>query len=425
MNRFVILGVVLLVFAISCQSPGNSSMIPSEGIAKKYEKPVLNLIDFFNKNAYDPDTGVYYSEICNSGERMSPKVYNVALSRLIYGLSFASRLDQSYIEKAETACKFQLSQLTSRDSIGDYFISYFDVKASEAGSSKNLDIWQQAYGLCGLVELYRNQPSDSLLSSIHQFHDSFLTRFYDSEYGGFYGEYDLKSGQVSGSKSLQSLIYPVTSYMANLWLADTINRPKYEPYLKENLEIACQNAWNENLGWVNMTFDNDWKPFAPDSEGEQRLTVTPGHNFQFASLFLRTGTWDFLSQNERQKYKDLGTKILDITLDKPIFQGKDLSQGFYSEVSVLNDDVTDYRKTWWQHCEALIALSLANGKYKNEISELEEFYFNHFQDQDNGGEFFYLDRENHPQKKELKGSIGKSIYHTIEAVRFLSERTTF
>ena len=98
-----------------------------------------------------------------------------------------------------------------------------------------------------------------------------------------------------------------------------------------------------------------------------------------------------------------------------------MSQGFYSEVNPVNNEVTDKRKTWWQHCEALVAFSLADNKFKIKAKNLENFYFNTFLDNENGGEFFFVNELNIPQTDELKGSIGKSAYHTIEMIKFLNK----
>ena len=114
-------------------------------------------------------------------------------------------------------------------------------------------------------------------------------------------------------------------------------------------------------------------------------------------------------------------EVLNTTLDKPIFPNKDLSQGFYSQVNPVTNEVEDRRKTWWQHCEALIALSLADDEFSVKSGNLEKFYFETFPDRKNGGEFFFVDESNVPQMDELKGSIGKSAYHTIEMIRFLTK----
>jgi len=417
-----ILYPIFMILLISCSDSIEVHHDQSTAIKAVHQNTINRLLDFFQDNAYDAELNAYFSDIDNTGQITSDRIYNVALSRLIYGLSFSSIIDKSYLEKAKGAANFQMNKLIGQDSIGNYFISYIDAPSYTIDSSLALDIWQQGYGLCGLSELYRNQPDAKLLSTIHSIHEDFVTRFHDDINGGFYGNYNPQNGAVSGSKSLQSLLYPITAYMENLWLADTPNREKYEPYLKENISIAYQNGWNRALGWVNIKFDDSWSPCEHRSAEEPCFNVAPGHNFQFASLLLRSKNWDFLTSEEKLKYQNLGLEIIDATLKKHIYPSDNLDQGFYSEVNPVNNEITDRRKTWWQHCEALIALSLAEDKYSAELKELETFYFDSFQDDVNRGEFFYLDENNKPLTNEWKGSIGKSTYHTIEMIRFLNAK---
>ncbi len=412
-----LIGVFLvLTLTISCQE-----IKRDKDINAKEEKALNDLIQFFNKYAYREDLGTYLSEINNEGHRVSDNVYNVALSRMIYGLSYASYIDDTYLEKAILASEFQIENLISSDSVGYFFLSFYNVNSGEKGSAKELDVWQQAYGLCGLTELYRQQPNENLLSKIHLYHDGFIKRFYDSSTGGFYGNCNLEKGVVKGSKSLQSLMYPITAYMENLWIADTANRYKYEPYIKEVLEIAYENVWDKELEWVNIKFDDEWQPCEHQSNDTPCASVTPGHNFQFSSLLLRTQNWSFLSDDLKSKYYEKGMDILGSTLRKSIFLDNNYSQGFYSQVNPRTNEIEDERKTWWQHSEALIAMSLSGDSYEKEMAELQWFYFQKFQDNKNGGEYFFLDKFNHPQKKENKGSIGKSIYHTTELIRYLKK----
>jgi len=415
MNKIPYYVLVVVSLFISCKESNKTfTKTPI------HEKKIDNLLNFFNENAYQETQGTYYSDVDNEGNVVSDKVFNVALSRLIYGLSYSKNIETSYLAKAEKAADFQMEKLIIKDSLNTYFASFFDMKTNMADSSKNLDIWQQAYGLCGLSELYRNSPSKDLLDKLHQCHDSFVKTFHDTIKGGFYGNY-ANNAQIEGSKTLQALIYPITAYMENLWSVDVENRSKYEPYLKENIQIAFDKGWNKELGWVNIKFDDNWIPCQHSSPDSICFTVTPGHNFQYASIFLRTKDWEFLTKKIKLKYQEFGIDVLNTTLEKPIFPKEDLSQGFYSEVNPVNNEVTDKRKTWWQHCEALVAFSLADNKFKIKAKNLENFYFNTFLDNENGGEFFFVNELNIPQTDELKGSIGKSAYHTIEMIKFLNK----
>ena len=422
MRYLFLIATTFLLTTFACKESAPSSKGNGVDLGGKYDDHLKTLISFFDQFAYSPESGVYLSEISNTGEVLSNKVFNVALSRLIYGLSYASAIQKDYLEKAEQSSQFQLKYLTGKDSIGSYFISFYDIEAKQADSSNTFDIWQQAYGLCGLTELYQNNKDATLLASIHEYHDGFINRFHDKEHGGFYGEFKRQEGQIAGSKSLQCLMYPITAYMENLWQVDVANRSKYESHLKENLEIISKNCWNKELGWVTIKLDDQWNPCQHESTEAPCFTVVPGHNFQLASLFLRTKDWPFLTEEEKAKYKSLGMEILSTTLKKPVIPNRKLSQGFFSEVNPTNDSILDNRKTWWQHCEALLSLSLAGETYNEEILQLEEFYFNHFTDTINGGEYFFLDSNNVPQTETPKGSIGKSIYHTTEMIKFLENK---
>lgn len=389
---------------------------------EQYTSAIENLIDFFDKNAYDSDLKTYYSEIDNTGKRVSEKIYTVALSRLIYALSYSSQIYPQNLQKAQNAANFQLSNMIGNDSVGKYFIS--NIEGAVKDSSEDLDIWQQAYGLCGLSELYRNTSDSALLKEIHELHDAFIIRFKDKKNGGFYGNYNMQTGQIPGSKSLQSLMYPITSYMANLWLADSANRDKYEPVILENLSIIDSVARNEESNWVNVKFDDQWKVCEHENPEKTCFTVTPGHNFQLASLYLRTKTWPFISQNKREEYAKKGRLIIANTLKNPVIS-ESINNGFCSEVNPVTNTIVNQQKDWWQHCEAILALSMLQPEYKQEMLALEEFFFANFTDTINGGEYFHINADNIPVTNAPKGSIGKSAYHTVEMIRFILENQNY
>ncbi|MDR6238813.1 AGE family epimerase/isomerase [Aureibacter tunicatorum] len=420
MKKIVFLTMAIL--AMSCQKAENSKEGANENKTMDiYLGSMENLIDFFDRNAYDSALHAYYSDLDNEGNLISKRIYNVALSRLIYGLAYSSKFFPKNLDKAKQAANFQMLNLVDSSDSSSFFYSF--VEKGEKEKPLQADIWQQAYGLCGLTELYRNAPDKRLLSRIHMYHHDFVEKFKDDKYGGFYSEYSFEGGQVSGSKTLQALMYPITAYMYNLWTVDTANREKYEPILKENLLLAKRHAWNAEIGWVNVKFDDQWRVCTTENDENPCFTVTPGHNFQLASAFLRAKDMDIFSPQERKEFEELGFEIIDSTLKKSyVFFAEDLSEGFVSEVNPLLDAVLNDRKTWWQHCEALIAMSLCGGKYEEQISQLKKFFFKNFPDFEHGGEYFFIDKNNQPIKDELKGSIGKSTYHTIEMIRYLKER---
>ncbi|NLR90922.1 AGE family epimerase/isomerase [Flammeovirga agarivorans] len=382
-----------------------------------HREKMETLINFFDRNAWDQQLSTYFSEVDNQGKIVSDKIFTVASSRLIYGLSYASQFSPEHLDRAKNVADFQIEKLIQKEN--EYYSHSYITNDSIESQSK-LDVWQQAYGLCGLSELYRQTKDPHLLHTLHKLHQGFITRFHDQKAGGLWGEYSFNTNGVSGSKSLQSLMYPLTAYMINLWMADQENKELYENHISENLGLIYQIGWNDSTNWVNVQFNDDWS-IKRKNDGFLNFTVTPGHNFQLAALLLRSKDFTFLPDTTKEKYKKLGKKIIDITLQKDIFHHNNIQYGFYSEVNPNTSLILDDRKTWWQHAEAIIALSLYEGKYEKEQQLLEEYFFNTFKDKKYGGEYFYVTKEDQPITSELKGSIGKSTYHTIELIRILNE----
>lgn len=379
----------------------------------RYKSSIKSSISFFDK-AFDAKSGVCFSELDFYGDTTSSKVHTVALSRLIYGLAYSSKYVPENLKRAEHLAMFQLTKMLGEDSVGFYFIP--EVEEGKISRPERLDIWQQAYGLCGLTELYRSNADEQLLTQIHHLSKAFTERFKDEENGGFYGEYKSNSGGISGTKTIQSLMYPITAYMANLCLADNENRSEYEEIIKEHLSIAYSKVWNDSLGWVNTKFDDRWNPII---ESQEKVLVSPGHNFQFATLLLRSAEWPFISNEKQEKYVKLGKRILKETLKKDIWINESITNGFYGGINPLTNEVLDKNRSWWQHCEALIALSFCT-ELKDEFELLKKFYFDSFVDAKNGGEIANIDINGKPII-EAKGQKGKSIYHHIEMLRILNE----
>ena len=213
MKYLLIILILIGMINFNCHVTTEKSKFPDKS-SELHLKTMSNLISFFDECAINSKEKVYYSEIDNEGTVKSNKIYTVALSRLIYGLSYSSMYYLENLEKAKKASEFLLNNLVGKDSIGGYFIS--NIENGIPDPSKDLDIWQQAYGLCGLTELYRNNSDKELLKKIHELHNAFISRFKDSKKGGLYGNFNIETGQISGSKTLQSLMYPITAYMANL-----------------------------------------------------------------------------------------------------------------------------------------------------------------------------------------------------------------
>lgn len=401
--------LILMPFAMML-----NAQVYKQSLALDLKQDLQRSIDFF-KPAYDSIAGVYYSELSYDGKIISEKIHTVALSRMIYGLSYSSQFNIKNIAIAKKCVQYQLNHMLDKVGVDLYFVP--EVENTKAPIVSSLDVWQQAYGLCGLTEYYRVSKDSIVRNKIQQLHSAFCTRFRDSINGGFYGNYVIGEGPVKGSKSIQSLMYPLTAYIINLWEADEQNRSSYETILKENIEIAYNRVWNDSLEWVNVKFDDKWNA---QYTNQENAFVTVGHNFQFAALLLRASKWSFIVPLDQKKYRTLGEKVVDVTLKKSIWHNGIIAEGFYAGFNPLSNKLKDNNRTWWQHSEAVIALSLCNSKYKSELEALINFYFKNFIDTTYGGEIFNITDKGEPVI-EPKGQKGKSIYHHTEMLRFLIE----
>ncbi|MBU3005575.1 hypothetical protein [Paraglaciecola arctica] len=235
----------------------------AEPVNKQFDKSYASLIDanlaFFIKHGWDKDLGVFYSELDNQGKRVSEKIHTVALGRLIYALAYASQYNQEYLSVAKRAASFQLDNLIANETgVGHYFLPTYE--SGKVAHVKSLDIWQQTYGMTGLVELYRQTQDEKLLAKIHELHKSYVKRFQDPLEQGFVMNYDLEHSVRFKEKSFQSVIYPLSGYLINLWEADREHRDLYEQVLQDHASLAAKYLWSEQLGWPNISFSKNWKP---------------------------------------------------------------------------------------------------------------------------------------------------------------------
>jgi len=407
--------------------PAPPAPVQFEGRWFRLEDPALwiatarHSIDFFDLHARDGISGTYLSEIRDDGSPASHKVHVLALSRMIYALSFTSAQLPENLDKARQAAAWLLSTMIGHDSYGPYFIATVDLD-QPLEPEDTLRIWEQSYGLCGLVELFRVTRDEALLHQIHGLYNALVARFMDpGPLGGFCTDYSLEQGLQLDTKSYASTVYPLTAFLINLWEADPSQHLSYERVLARIMDIVFKHFWNEELGWVNETFSADWNPRI-DAEGRPTFNANTGHDFQTAWLLLRASRWAFLTTTSRDAMRKLGFHILDTTLSKPIWG--EARAGFYREMDPVTNTPTTYCKDGWQHGEALPTLALANRmtnrpRYAEALHNLAAFYLETFFDTEQGGEFFSVDRENQPIRSEWKGSKGKSSYHVAETARFM------
>jgi mannobiose 2-epimerase len=459
----------------SAQDPVRKPASVQVGDIDRWQELMRHSVDFFERCAFDKESGSYYSEIDIDGAVQSKVRHIIATSRMLYALAHASRIDPKYTTRAAGLREYLRRKMTANeDIVGPYFrVAINDgekdvVKVWNPERMKNewvervpteLIVNEQAYGLCGLVASYSVEPTTTALEEIEAHYRAFRQRFKDTSGTGFFDRYTLyatdKPGAANNTKSHDSTVYVATAFL--LELHDAVHRiaasegidAKHRE-LARNLEAiaatdiaeladATANKMTDadDTGFIVEKFDGDWKPMRGDPEqGGETFGVT-GHNFQAAWFLLRASQMPSASKEKSKSYSDKAGKILHNMLAKTEKGEGELRA---SPIDFVNGGFHDIfrreagapifhtNKAWWQQAEGILALTLAeklgvvaDRKALDARDKALQFYVNHFIDYTKGGEFAVVKRQGKPVETELKGQVGKSAYHTVELYRYLTE----
>lgn len=414
-------------------------------------------IEFFDAHAWDEESGSYFSEITYDGHVKSTARHLMALSRMVYGLSYASQHDLAQLSRAKSAADYLLKKMIRTDPVGPYFVGTIGADG-QAVLQDQLVVNEQAYGLCGLVALYDVTKDEQLRQQIGELYESFVRRFKDSsEAGGFFDLYDLHAGAPVRTKSYNSTVYVATSFLMEF--SRVTGRLDAASTAGELADIVKSRFLDRTSGWIFENFDEQWRPWADSIAGlpvdqalsfvkdhvpagqqwqfqkvgtELRTIGVAGHNFQ-AAWFLTRMSLDARYDVERRAQWAEGARTILMSMLRDGGNGPvDRVNGGIFDVFQRETSETMWHtnKAWWQQAEAILALTLAtkSGVLDSEDArhvrdQAVDFYFTHFVDRDLGGEFSELTREGEPTKDnglvKDKGLWGKSTYHTVELARYM------
>jgi mannose/cellobiose epimerase-like protein (N-acyl-D-glucosamine 2-epimerase family) len=350
---------------------------------------------------------------------------------MVYGLAHGASVDPSYLHRAKRSAEFLLTKMVRRDATGPYFLSAVDAQGSEVTPKTELVVNEQAYGLNGLVALYQVTRDPRLLDTIREAYAAFYKRFHDAEHGGFFDTFDRATGKPVRTKSYNSTVYVATSFLLELSAVDTERKAGYEKVLRELGDRVAGDFFDPKTGWIVENFTNDWKPEwrGWQKQGENTIGVV-GHNFQAAWFLMRLADTFEGDATRQAKYRATAREILGSMLDKPVV---DWERGGFGDVfkRETSEPMWHTNKAWWQQAEAILSLTLAerDGILSGAAADRAKiardqglaFYLKHFIDRKNGGEFDNVDKDGNPTPDAVKGSLGKSTYHTVELARYMTD----
>ncbi|MBK8201476.1 MAG: AGE family epimerase/isomerase [Bdellovibrionales bacterium] len=406
-----------------------------------WDNSIAHANNFFTNKGWDHKSGSFHSEIANDGTVTSGLRYIIASSRMVYGLAHGSEVDPNYLNYAKLQAAFVLEKMTSADETGPYFKSVIDLMGVSSHEREiKLIVNEQAYGLNGLVALYTKTESPDLLKKIEEIFSSFYDRFHDEEFGGFFDAFDRSINRPVRTKSYNSTVYVATSFLIDLAKLPTRNKVKYLATVQELADIVSKHFVDNSTGWIVENFTPDWRPdwrgwqkqTMETSEGPQTFTIgITGHNFQAAWFLMRAAEFSEIPEPVRQNYLNVAQDILTSMLKS---RAIDRESGGVFDAFKREDGqpMWNTNKAWWQQAEALLALTkalsinlFASAEITADAQEVRDsilsFYFTHFIDHKDGGEFPVVQKDGTPVTTENKGQLGTATYHQVELAKFMKE----
>ncbi len=397
-----------------------------------WDKSALHSNDFFIRYGWDRTSGSFASEISSDGKVLSDKRHLISTSRMAYGLAHSASLDPAYLAYAKKQAKFILEKMTDQDQNGIYFKSTVDSKGNLIEPENKLIVNYQAYGLNGLVALYKVTKNPALLKKIEIIYGNFYKRFHDPVHLGFFDEFNQQNGKPVETKSYNSTVYVATSFLADLAELPTARKAHYVKTVEELADKVAQNFLDPKTGWIIENFTSDWKPDwrSWQVQGDSTIGIT-GHNYQAAWFLLRAAEFSEISQAKKAQYLESAKSILTAMLKS---KSLDLENGgiFDAFKREADEPMWHTNKAWWQQAEMILALTKADSinlftdpdmvvRARQARDNGMQFYFNHFIDYKNGGEFPVVQKDGTPILTENKGQAGTGSYHQVELARFMKE----
>lgn len=397
-----------------------------------WDKSALHSNDFFIRYGWDPASGSFASEISSDGKVLNDKRHLISTSRMVYGLAHSVGLDSSYLTYAKKQAKFLLELMTAQDQNGLYFKSAVDSKGNLIAPENKLVINYQAYGLNGLVALYKATKDPALLKKIEMIYGSFYKRFHDPVHLGFFDEFDNQSGKPIETKSYNSTVYVATSFLADLAELPTAKKAHYVKTVEELADKVVQNFLDPKTGWIIENFTSDWKPDwrSWQVQGDSTIGIT-GHNYQAAWFLLRATEFEEISEGKKAQYLESAKSILTAMLRSESLDSENggVFDAFKREA---DEPMWHTNKAWWQQAEMILALTKAESvnlftdadtsiQARQARDKAVQFYFDNFVDYQNGGEFPVVQKNGTPVFTENKGQAGTGSYHQVELAIMMKE----
>jgi len=215
-----------------------------------------------------------------------------------------------------------------------------------------------------------------------------------------------------GTRNLKGFSLPMILCNLSLEIAPILSETTATQIQDQAIEEVMTHFYDENRGLIleNITQENQ---FSDTYEG--RL-LNPGHAIE--------AMWFIMDLAHRRANDQLMQKAVKITLDTLEYSWDKTHSGIFYFMDILGKPLQQLewdQKLWWVHLETLISLLKGYQHTQNEacltwFQKVHDYTWNHFRDQEHGGEWFgYLNRRGQVLLP-LKGGKWKGCFHVPRAL---------
>jgi len=396
-------------------------------------------MEFWIKNAYDPEFGGFFSNVDQFGNvtTLTPQrpgfgkvPYKrkslIVQSRHGYGFTKAFMLtgDEKYLDYAQSALGFLYDYGWDQVNDGWYCFAKsdgtIDYTQHDLRDLNQKWSFQQHYALLGIITHYEATHNSRTEEFMNKGINSLYSNLWDSRngYEGYYeyADYDWKNKR---GKSFTPTVDAITTNAESIYLIT-----KEEKYKARLLQLAdnitdhfIPQMDNPNVkALYPEVFNTDW---AVDLNASKNGSI--GHFLKTAWCFGRA----YLCDTTRTEYKEAAIKILNQAWnykngDVSIWDHK--NGGPFYEINILtgewngtNGNSKDYWTLEQGFTAAMLNYYITGDKvYLQMADEALDFFMNHFVDKENGEIFYTLDKTGTDIKKGIKGDDYKASYHSTE-----------